>query len=168
MASTQHKWQSWAVPLLMGLNILFLGFMLWQQTQPQSMGPQGPRKNGNIKSFLVKELNLNDTQQAEYEALIQDHQNQNKATHQRLRLLMDKQIEMISQGKDEAEIELLAQEFGSIHADMIRENAAHFNSIREILNAEQQEKFKGLLKEVMQKMGPGMGPGARHRPPPKR
>ncbi|MFK7924087.1 MAG: Spy/CpxP family protein refolding chaperone [Bacteroidia bacterium] len=168
MASTQHKWQKWSVPLLMGFNVLFLGFMLWQQLVPQKRDFKGPNQGAGIRQFLVKELALNDTQLSEYQALIKEHQSQNKENHQKLRRLMDQQVDMISRASDADEIELIAQEIGNIHADFIRTNAAHFMDLRKILNPDQQTKLEGLLKEVMGKMGRQMGPGGRRPPPPKR
>ena len=167
MATSQHKWQRWSVPLLMGLNILFLGFMLWQQFSPQDGPKREPKKDRAIEKLLVKELALNETQTAEYQALIKDHQIRNKSNHQKLRRLMDKQINLMGQADSEDKIDLIAQEIGGVHADLIRSNAEHFAALREILNPAQQEKLTGLLKEVMGKMGRQMGPGG-HRPPPPR
>ncbi|MEM6348597.1 MAG: periplasmic heavy metal sensor [Bacteroidota bacterium] len=167
MATSQHKWQKWSVPLLMGLNLLFLAFMLWQQFKPEEGPQRGPQKGRAIEKLLVKELALNETQTAEYKAMIKEHQSRNRTSHQKLRRLMDKQISLMGQAGVEDEIDLIAQEIGGIHADLIRSNAEHFAELREILNPEQQEKFQGLLKEVMGKMGRQMGPGG-HRPPPPR
>lgn len=168
MAPTQHKWQRWSVPLLMGFNILFLGFMLWQQFTPQNRDFKGPQQRSGIKKFLVKELALDKTQLSEYEALIEDHQSQSREHRRKLRRLMGQQVDMISHGKNEDEIDLIAQEIGNTHADLIRANAAHFANLKEILDPDQQAKLGGLLKEVMGKMGGQMMPGGRRPPPPKR
>ncbi|MEL7529732.1 MAG: periplasmic heavy metal sensor [Bacteroidota bacterium] len=169
MATSPHKWQKWSVPLLMGLNILFLCFMLWQQFAPQDGPEKGPRQNEkSIQNLLVKELELNETQSAEYEALIKDHQMRNRASHQNLRRLMDQQIDLMGVANKEDQIDLIAQEIGETHADLIRSNAEHFAELREILTPEQQAKLAGLLKEVMGKMGRQMPPGGRRPPPPRR
>ncbi|MEL6654014.1 MAG: periplasmic heavy metal sensor [Bacteroidota bacterium] len=167
MGKQQKNWQKWAVPALVVVNLLFLAIMAWQQFGSKTKPDKRPGGRPSIKAFLEEELQLDDQQIQQYESLIKEKRQRGRQHHARMRQLMQRQAQLLSEGADEAQLHSIADEIGQQHTQLIKANQAHFMEIGAILRPEQQEKWRSLLKEVLLMLGPG-GPPHRDGPPPGR
>jgi Spy/CpxP family protein refolding chaperone len=164
-------WLIVVVALLLA-NSLVLG-MLWFNKKPKP-----PMAGGSAKEFLIKELNLTTSQQKQFDALREKHQENVKEAMDGMRELKDSFFEKISQPNvDSASLKDVLNLMSA--KEQQRDLAAfyHFRELRKLLTGEQQQKFDKIIKDVTRMMnqpGPKGPPGGRkdgtpdHEGPPPR
>ncbi len=154
------------VVLLLVVNTAVLA-MLWFKNPPHDQ-----RQGGSAKEFLIRELNLTADQQKKFDDLRADHQKQTKAIMEGMRDLKDGLVDKITATQnDSVAINDLTKQIAEKERQRDLATIYHFRSFRTILNAEQQEKFDKILKDVLRMINnqprpkgptpPGRGRGER-------
>jgi Spy/CpxP family protein refolding chaperone len=147
--------------LLVGLVILLLIAnaatiaMFWIG---RAKRPPAPR--GEVKDFLVKELNLDSNQQIKFEQLRNEHRHAVDSLREKVKQAKDAMFELV---KDPAATDSIkhtaAEAVGIITEEIDLYTVEHFQKLRAICNPEQQKRFDELLHQVTSMMAPP--------PPPK-
>lgn len=134
-------------------------FFLWKTKAPQ----HGPRGERGPKNFIIKELNLDEKQQAIYMELIKEHRAQMKEGQECMRTYRDSLVSLMQQN-DTAGVQLYASKLGACQQDIEMNTFNHFKKLGEICTAGQKEKLVKTVKQAVRMMGPPL-PGAEHRKP---
>lgn len=155
------------------LSILAAGLLSAQSPAP-APGPhphmRGPHPAGNpddmFEQHLTKALNLSAAQQNTAHTALAERRVTTKGFGQQLQTLHTQMVTAIKNG-DEASIEKITTEMGTLHQ---QEQSAHAKAMSKIyasLTAEQKTKVGTNLEMLMgHGFGPGFGPGRRGGPPP--
>ena len=150
--------------LLLTANIVTL-VLLWTNKKTEHDSKRIPPQQGNqVFEFITHELNLDSGQQVIYRKLRDEHRAGMRPLEDSLRiardiffnLLHDKNISDTAIYDYSKKIEAQQQQM-----DMI--TFKHFQKLRAICNAAQQEKFDNIIKTVMHRMA---GPKRPPDPPP--
>jgi periplasmic protein CpxP/Spy len=153
-----NKPKTWLiiVVVLLLVNTAVLA-LLWFDKKDTHAAPPG----GTAKDFLTRELDLTPAQQKQFEALRHEHQQAVQSAMEGMKDLKDSFFAKISLPQvDSASLDALTARMGEKERRRDLATFYHFRALRAILDAQQQKKFDGILKEVLRMMG---GP---HRPPP--
>ncbi|TCC89460.1 periplasmic heavy metal sensor [Pedobacter frigiditerrae] len=150
------------VVLLLIANVATIGlFWFKKENKPQQL------KGGPAK-FIIKELELNKSQQEQYLVLVEEHQQGVRPLRDEIKDAKDAFFSLLSQPNvTEAEKQTAAKmvSVSTEKLDLLTFN--HFAKVRAICNPTQQKKFDAIIKQVMQMMGEqhpkGRGP---HQGPP--
>lgn len=149
---------TWLLVLLLLANAVTLMFF-WIGR------PSEPVNKGNPKDFLVKELNFDERQQEQFEELRQDHRRKTEALREKVKAAKDDMFELIKEPAVADSTKQLAARRVSLLTEEIDVNTLnHFQQVRALCNAEQQQKFDGIIHQLTRMMGnqrPGRpgGPG---------
>ncbi len=136
--------------------------------QKKMQQPQEPR--GQLKDFIIKELSLDSNQQQQYSLLITDHRSAAKQLREQLAglkdslflLLKDSSLTDAAKNTATTRIAGVTQQLELLHIN-------HFQQLRSICSSAQQQKFDGLLQEIVRRLGasaPPPGPGRYGKRPP--
>ncbi|QRM90225.1 periplasmic heavy metal sensor [Lacinutrix sp. WUR7] len=127
-------------------------------------------------SFLRKELKFNDAQQEKLQTINVAHHENMMHSNNALRDLKDALLNNISNASvDEKTIDSITSLIGKEQANLEKEVYYHFNSIHDICDEKQKEKFKKIIKDALRRGGDEGGRPPRsqrperpegHRPPP--
>lgn len=171
---SQRKWLKTAVAGLVVVNLFFLGVLLFGQKPASDEEKVEIRKpGGNAGSphqrragkFLKSELNLNEHQIKAFHADQQKHFAYRDSVQDLSRKLRVKLLKLLEQeAADPAEAERLAMEIGQLKVHLELEIYRHFGALRDMLEADQLAKFKELIGDVAERLGPPPG-GPHHRGP---
>lgn len=139
--------------ILVIFNIVFVSswwFGHWRahrKMERMNYGHFGHESKGAM--FLVKELNLDQAQQTQLEALRNNHFNKiqilESAVARNEKSLMKA---MMANPADSAHAFLYADSIGMLRATMQKELFRHFNNIRKMCNPEQSKKFDELMGKM--------------------
>lgn len=150
-------WQTIIVILLL-VNSVVLAF-LWFKPREERLPP-----GGDVKSFLVKELDLNSEQEKQYEIFRKEHISSIQQLNRQTRELRDQFFSNVSKPVvDSALIDSLSEQISGNEAGKEQITLYHFRKLRSILNDTQQKKFDNIIQDVLKMMGRPRGPG---NPPP--
>lgn len=120
----------------------------------------------NFEARLTKHLNLSAAQQNTAHTALAERRVATKGLGQQMQGLHSQMVTAIKNG-DEASIEKITAEMGTLHQ---QEQAAHAKAMSKIyasLTADQKTKVGANLEMLMGRgFGPGFGPGRRGGPPP--
>jgi len=152
------------IAVLVVLNLCTLAFMWFNRPGREGLG----RHEGEVASFLVKELGLSAEQQKEYQQLRQEHREilnklieQDKVLHQHFFEMLLMEV------PDTAKVQLLAKVIAMNRNQMELVTYDHFSRISKILTPDQQKKFKLIFKDVLKMvLPPPPMPPAPPPPPP--
>lgn len=124
------------------------GFFLYNYLgKSKHKRPKGERKN-----FIVKKLDFDETQIAEFNKLQQGHRESIRKISQDLRNLKDDMFNNISnQDFTASDLDSITNLIASKEKEKDIEVFYHFQAIEAICNDEQKEKFKTIIKEAMHK-----------------
>ena len=124
-------------------------------------------------SFLRKELKFNDAQLEKLQTINATHHENMMRTNDALRGLKDTLLSNISNASvDENAIDSITRLIGVKQANLEKEIYYHFNSIHELCDDKQKEKFTKIIKDALRRGGDqgGRPPGGERpdgqRPPP--
>lgn len=138
--------------LLVGFN----GYFIATQFNKQPKG-----KPGRPEMFITKELNFNEEQMAQFEALIGPHEAKMREIMHRKKRLKDQLFELMFQSDaPQSAIDSILVEIGRNEQNRDRQVFEHFREVREICNESQRRKFEKILVHAMHRDGPP--------PPPRR
>lgn len=170
---TKNKLLIGLLVLLLLANIVTIAFFwLGRPKHPAPGFAQSPA------TYLVKELNLNSTQEQQFMELVKEHQQHAEALRQQIKAAKDKFFKLLQQPSvSDSEKIRAVKSISSITEQLDLVTFDHFKKVRAICNPQQQQKFDSIIQEVLQmvgrpRLGPGMpGPGGprqgdREGPPP--
>lgn len=146
-----------AVIGLLILNMGLLGFMWFGRK------PMPPHLEGKFEGrppaaqFLIKELNLDEKQKAEYDIMRISHKSTRDSLNDVLKQHRETFFKGLSTG-DTSEIEKIA----TVQKEMDLSTFHHFQALRSICSPEQQKKFDVVIAEALKILGSPKG----HNPPP--
>jgi protein CpxP len=122
-------------------------------------GEQEPPKGGPAK-FIIKELSLNDAQQQQFMALVNEHQQQVREVREELKMAKDHFFSLLSQPELSDSAKQAAAKEVSVYTEKIDLiTLDHFEKVRALCNPEQQQKFDQIIKRVTQMMALPHPPG---------
>ncbi|WP_018342708.1 Spy/CpxP family protein refolding chaperone [Cytophaga aurantiaca] len=170
----KNKW-AWAVLILVLINIATIG-AIWcsmcgrdkhmechrgemchrgghghDKGYPE--GKHGRGHHGQGEDFLSRELNLNEEQQKNFEALRKEHFEKLKVNFDSMQVLKKSMVQSL--GKTDVEIDATIQKIGSLEMTIQKETFDHFNKMYTICTDSQKVILKEKLANVMGHRGPG-------------
>jgi hypothetical protein len=183
-ASGKINKKEWAIASLVIINLITLA-ALWLTVirRPSSMPPlQNRGRGGDVREFLLRELNLSPDQAKEFDDLSSRFLASAGPLHDEIRRLKESYIEEMFRPQPEAvKIDALIAEIGAKRGGEETRLLRHFFDMVIACTPEQKAKFHVLLRNFMIMIGalepspppdgipgPEDGPGGEHRdaPPP--
>jgi Spy/CpxP family protein refolding chaperone len=116
------------------------------------------------KDFLIRELDLNESQKKDYEKLVEEHQDNMRKIRDKIRNEKDELWDMLSKpnGDDNA-AEKIASEIGADQKETELVTFRHFQKVRDLCNEDQKKKFDAVIGDALQMMkGPTPPPPISH------
>lgn len=163
----KSKWVIVGIVTLLLANLASLAMFWFAPRVQQPMHPETPA------AFLTKALGLDAQQQERYQQLVKEHRAQADTIKEKIRQARRQVFALMREGHaDSAAIEVASGNIAHWTKQMDFVTFSHFNSVRQLCRADQQQKFDEVIDEVMRMIGspappPGTGPGHdSHRPPP--
>src|SRR5688500_16491711 len=141
---------------LLILNFGVLAFLVWGNKRNRGDHHGGNMRGGPAK-FIVEELNLDDKQQDQFNELKKEHQQQMRQLQDSIKTQRDLLPDAIIKG-DNAVADSIAARIGHYQQRMEYLTYEHFVKVRGICNDEQQKKFKTIIQDILEMMGPRKGP----------
>lgn len=163
------KWLTAAVALLVLANLVTLS-IFWMERRNAPV-EEKPMPKGSAFEFLIKELAFDSAQITAYEKLRNQHQQSQRPLNDAMREAKDIFFKLITKpDASAAEIEAAATAELTAQKNIDLNLLNHFKAVRQICTPTQQEKFDGLIQQIIRMIGqkrPG-GPGNDRRggPPP--
>ncbi|MBP6431972.1 MAG: hypothetical protein KA319_09405 [Ferruginibacter sp.] len=154
-----NKWLSIAVLLLLLANIVTL-VMIWKQKDAKH-----PNANelppSSLFEYICTTLNLDSTQVKAYTILRDEHREGQRQLHDKIKATKDEFYNLIQNSHvADSSIKLANDKLSKAVGELELYNFKHFQQIRALCNATQQQKFDTILKDVLNRMD--------RRPPPFR
>lgn len=159
---------TWTIILLVVINLLALGTILWHVTRkPHAPPPPQKRDPDQTQYFLRNELNLSEKQVQRFEELGQQHHQQSMRIKNEIhRLKGEIMNELFLAEPDLTGIKNLAEEIGSKEAEKEILLFNHFLDLAEVCEPEQREKFNTIIHELLEMIRPQEPQGPpKDRPP---
>ena len=156
----------WIRIILYSLFVALLAantFTLIHYWKVRGDGP--PSGRGNIQTFLIRELSLDEAQAAAYEGMIRNHRRMADSMRHEIRRAKEDMFELLKDPAGGDSIRRAAAfRASSLIAAMDLQTMSHFGQLRAICRPDQQARFDDLLKEVAGMIS--FGPPPRHPGPP--
>jgi Spy/CpxP family protein refolding chaperone len=154
--------------LLTIVNVAALATIAYHRFYPRGhFPPEGPPPDMH-KNFIQQELGLNEKQAKEFEAHFEKVRKETEPILDSLEVkrvkLMD---ELAADEPDKDKLNRLAEEIGSLQAELQKKMIVHLLEGRSLLTPEQQKKLFSLFKERRGGEGEFRGPGGMPGPPGK-
>jgi Spy/CpxP family protein refolding chaperone len=152
----QSKFLKTVIVVLLLINIGTLTFM-WTD---RSMHRGGPHP-GDTAEFLTHELQFTKDQERQFDVLKKEHHRATETLRDESRLLHDHYFANLKTAViDTVKVNELADSIVSIQKQIELVTFYHFQKVRAICTAEQQQKFDEVIDEAIRMLGP--------KPPPRR
>lgn len=166
--STNNRWLSVVTLLLLTANIVTLA-LLWTNKNKETRGDKFPppaQGTGEVFEFLTNELKLSSAQQEAYRKLRDEHQAGQKELQDNIRKAKDALFSLLKQpGVTDSLIHMYSGKAVEADQQLDEFTFRHFQKLRAICNAEQQEKFDKIIQDALRRMAPpkrqGPPPGMR-------
>lgn len=160
----------WMVILLAVLNIGLIGFMWMHKGRGEHAGPPKTERRGHAPGArIIRDLNLNEKQIAQFEKLKQEHHEAVMKLQESSRTLRDSLFERLKSVPNAADVSALADSIAAKQKAIELVTFDHFSKLRALCGTEQQKKFDGIIDDVLHSlMGPPRPPRPPHGPPPPR
>lgn len=164
-STAKNKLLVWLVLLLLVANAATIA-MFWLSKKSS----HSPKPNEAPKEFLIKELKLNTTQQAQLEVLVKEHRQAAEQLRRKTREAKESFFDLLKQSNVSDSVKRVAAKAVSVSTeelDLLTLN--HFQKIRALCTPGQQIKFDEIINQVTRMMGqprPPMGQGDERKGPP--
>lgn len=155
----------WLVILLLIANAATIT-LFWLSRAKRPPAPQG-----EAKDFLIKELNLDSSQQIRFADLRQEHRKAVDSLREKVKDAKDHLFDLV---KDSTASDSMKQEAAAAVSRITEQidlfTLTHFQKVRALCDPKQQKRFDEILRQVTVMMGPPRppappaGPGG---PPPE-
>jgi protein CpxP len=120
-----------------------------------------PHGEGGPAKFIIKELGLDENQQALFNDLKKEHQQQMRQLQDSMRMQREMLPDIIVEGNN-AKADSVAAAIGRYQQQIEYDTYQHFVKVRSICTESQKKKFKTIIDEILKMMGPPKeGPGHR-------
>ena len=154
------------LPLYVLLLFLIIvnGFFLYNYlgTDEVKEEQKGPNRPGN---FLVKELGFDELQREQFRSLGKKHHQRMRGLNAEVRGLKDELFKGLSDDSlSDVNVDSIAMLIGEKEAAKDIEVFRHFNSVQELCNDKQKEKFSKIIKDALRKGERNQGPPRGGRP----
>lgn len=130
--------------------------------------PSARPPGGGASNFLIKELQLNEGQQQQYQKLVIEHREGANELRSKIRSAKERMFDLIKEpNTSDSTKQQIAKEVSSYSMELELLTLHHFEKVRTICTPEQQKKFDAILHEIASMMGnpkPPIGPDG-NRPP---
>lgn len=146
--------------ILLVINIASLSF-LWFGRMHRPPFPPAP--NGGAqgpKMIIIQRLNLDATQQADYEDLIREHQEKLADLDQQIRETKNQLYSSLAQ-EDSTELKDLEKRLGDLQTEVEQTHVQHFLAIKKLCRPDQLKDYNFLVKDLARLFAPQNQP----RPP---
>jgi hypothetical protein len=150
----KNKVLTWLVVLLVIANIVTITFF-WL-----GRGKLLPNRKGTPQEFLVKELKLDAGQQATFEVLRTAHHDSAMILREEVSQAKESFFNLLKQASVTDSMKLAAANKVSVitqKLDLLTWN--HFQQLRAICNAQQQQQFDKIIQQVIDMIGHPQQPG---------
>lgn len=148
---TQNKPIKWLIGILLVVNILtitIIWILVMRDKQPPPFGFAGKPPGGG--ELLQKELNLSDEQKKQFEDARKENFAQSDVLFKELNEVRTKYFgELQNEKTDTALVNSLLKRISAIQIELEKLRFEHFRYLLSICTAEQKEKFKPILKEIL-------------------
>jgi len=153
---TQKRAMTWTIIILVVINLVALGTILWHVTRkPQAPPPPQKREPDQTQYFIRNELDLSEKQAQRFEELGREHNQQSMRIQNELHRLKGEIInELFLEERDLIRIENLTKEIGSKEAEKEMILFNHFLALAEVCEPEQREKFNTMILELLEMIRP--------------
>lgn len=157
---SKNKWVGVTTSVLLIANIITLTMLWIGNRHPESNIPLPPPPDRSPAfEFVVKELSMDEHQQKKYKALRDEHHQQQKPLGELLAKAKDDYFSLL---KDSTVSDSILLQQSSRQMAVMQQieliNFRHFQKVRSICNATQQQKFDSIIQEVLKRF-------ARQHPP---
>lgn len=147
---SQKRFLTRIILFLVILNLISVGFFVWKSIYHQ--GPLLFPKNEeykNVSGILKKELNLSENQVSKLDEIREHYYLKEIDLKKAIKDYKDEMNEkMFNKNTDEIKIKLLARQIADAEYQMELLRFEQAKELKSICNAEQQEKFEKLVKEI--------------------
>lgn len=138
------------IVLLVAMNLATLTFMWFNRPGREKQGDKAQAAN-----FLIRELDMNQHQQAQYQKLRQEHRAKLNVLNQRDKMLHKHFFDLLVKGSvDSVSLESMASAIAANRKEMELVTYEHFDLIKKILNPAQQQKFDSIFQDVLRMVLP--------------
>ena len=179
---TRNRLTKWFILILVILNLALLATIWYPRLIPPKKEAVEPTKQDKkdkhnrvkrserLVGFLKKELNFTREQGDKFLQLREEHF---QKTDQLRRQIDDLRKEMmdhlLEKEPDSAEVERLTVEMGKKMSDHEKMVFNHFLELMNLCDAEQKQKYRTLLREILHQLAPPKEPPPQkaHQPPPR-
>jgi Spy/CpxP family protein refolding chaperone len=140
---------------LLLLNLLTIGFLVLKPGQAVRPGhPPGPPGAEGPIAVIIERLQLDATQQAQYQQLVREHQHQARVLHeQSAQLFRDYYGLLESNHPDSAQATTLSQQIATNQQNMAQLNFTHFSQIKALCRPDQLANFNRLVSDLAKLFG---------------
>jgi len=151
------------VVVLLIANSASMLYFWWNRSDSRP-GKNNPQ---DAKSFIIKELALNEQQKLAYQELREDHQKKLRDLHESFKDAKEQLFDLLDQENPSDSL----VEQASLHAAQIQQQIEmatfdHFKKLKALCNAEQKKKFDSIIREAILLISPPPPPNGNIQNPP--
>lgn len=151
--------------LLTIVNVAALATIAYHRFHPKGHFPPAGLPDMH-KNFIQQELGMNEKQVREFEAHFERVRKETEPILDSIEVKREKLMEELSADEpNKDKLNRLADEIGSLQAELQKKMIGHLLEGRSLLTPEQQKKFFSLFKEWRGRGGEFRGPGGMQVPP---
>lgn len=129
---------------LLLINVGLVAMVLFNEPPPPKF-----KKGEGPRAYIIEELNLDEAQVDEYNALIEEHKTAFKALNQKVEKIRFEVYTGITNGQTIAERDSLIDQLGDYQEAIEQLHCAHFSDLKVVCREDQQEAFSVLMGEVV-------------------
>ncbi len=122
------------------INLALIGFFL--------LGPADGKKKPEPKKYILKQLNLDKEQVAQYDVLIEAHQKERIVLNKKIMELRNQLYPIALKDGDVSKKDQMLVQLDVVHQDLERLHLAHFEALKKICRADQIQQFEALVDEL--------------------
>lgn len=122
------------------INIVLIGFFL--------LKPPHGHKNSEPRKYILKQLNLDKEQVAQYDGLIEVHQKKRRALNQQMMELRRELYPIVLKEGNLSKKDQMLVQLKSVHEKLELLHLDHFEQVKKICRADQRKQFDALVDEL--------------------
>ncbi|WP_264520181.1 Spy/CpxP family protein refolding chaperone [Flavobacterium sp. N1994] len=148
---SQHKVLTRTIAILVLLNLALVSFFVWKELKPRHEPLLFPKneKYKDVSGILKQELELNNQQVKQFDAIREDYFNKEIQLKQTIKDDKDAMNqEMFNKETNESTIMMLAKRIASNEYKMELLRYSQAKELKAICSPQQQERFESLVKEI--------------------
>jgi len=129
----------------------------------------GPGQNDpqDAKSFIIKELSLNEQQKSAYKELREEHQKKLRDLHESFKEAKEHLFDLLDQeNPSDSLVEQASLQTAQIQQQIEMATFNHFKKLKALCNAEQKKKFDSIIREAIRLISPPPPPNGNIQNPP--